>query len=1274
MIGTVFNERYRIDAELGRGGMGVVYRARDTLLERDVALKVMSSAELGAEGRARLLREAQATARLNHSNIVSAYDAGEVDGVPFIVMEFVAGETLHQRRPETLHETLVIARQVCAALDHAHEHGIIHRDLKPENIMLLPDGTVKLMDFGLARSVTSRLTTEGTFIGTVFYLPPEQAVGDPIDQRADLYALGVVLYELTTGGLPFTSDDPIAVITQHLHAPVIPPRAKNEQIPSSLDILIVQLLSKDPADRPASAAEVLRLLEAPDFLDEQAAPARELSLLERIERGRLVGREQELQEGRALWNQVLAGRGQVLLIGGEPGVGKTRLVRELITRAEVSGGQALVGASHAEGNAPYDPFRQIVYGLLCAADEAPDLPALVLADLLTLVPQLRSRYPDLPDNPPADPQEEQQRMHEHLLTFFTALSDRTPLLLVLEDSHWADSGTLSLLHYLSRHTRHHPILIVVTYRDVELDQARPLHEVLLDLERAQLATRLKLARLELAQTRELLAVLLSAEITDEFLEGIYRETEGNPFFVEEVCKALVESGKLTYENGEWHRPSIDQLGIPQSVRVAIQSRVGRLTPNAQEMLGLAAILGRTFEFDTLAAASEQDEDTLIDGLESSERAQLIEEISADGGGTFAFVHALIPSTLVDGLRTLQRRKLHRLAAAATEMHHPDDWEALAYHYSEAGDTTKAAAYLLKVGDQARSLYAHQEAIDSYRQALEILRDAGQLEQAAQTLMKLGLVYHNAFDFPASRDAYDEGFVLWQRAGEAMPPASLPPAPHPLRLLWNNPITLDPGECVDAFSSAIIEQVFSGLVRLGPEMTVVPDVAQSWEILEGGRSYCFHLRDNLRWSDETPLSAHDFEFAWKRVLNPAAASSQAPLLYDIQGARAYHQGDMTDPDSIAVRALDDLTLQVDLEGPVGYFLQLLPHETMFPVPRHTVLAHGAAWTQVENLVSNGPFRLLAWEHGRLMRFARNPVYHGHFAGNVMQVELIFPAGELDLPRMYKEDDLDLLNLTFSSQAEWSHTRQRYAGEYLITPTLWTFFFAFDTRRPPFDDPRVRRAFTLATDRERLANVLLRGYFSPATGGMVPPGMPGHSHGIGLPYEPEEARRLLAEAGYPEGRNFAALDVLGENIPLITQAYEYLRAQWRENLGVESSWEIVELEELDDRLYAGTTPPLYSANWIADYPDPDSFLRAGLEHQRTGWQNQVFDELVQSARRSTNQTERMSMYLNAERILIEEAPILPVAYCRFHSLVKPWLKKVLPPSGWGWSWKDAIIELH
>jgi predicted ATPase len=771
MLGTLLNERYRLDAELGRGGMGRVYRAHDNLLNRDVAVKVLSATDLGTQGRARLLREAQAAAGLNHPNIVAVHDAGQAlipdrpHPLPFIVMELVEGQSLHEARPQSLQEILSIARQVCAALDHANARGVVHRDLKPENVLLASDpaaakgATAKLNDFGLARSIASRVSVEGTVAGTVFYLAPELALGQEYDGRADLYAFGVLLYELATGRLPFIADDPIAVISQHLHARAVPPRARQDGIPPALDALIVRLLSKDPQDRPASAAEVLRCLEAPDILDQEAAPARELSVLERIERGRLVAREPELSQARVIWRKASAGQGGTLLVSGEPGIGKSRLIRELCTEVRVAGDRVLVGECYAEGGAPYAPFAQVLRRAFRngAGDQlATALPDFVLADLLALAPSLRLRFPEVTPNPPLDPRSEQHRLFENVVAFCQALCDSAPVLLVLEDAHWADSGSLALLRHLARRTRRQPLLLVATYREVELDQTRPFQQVLLDLNRERLASRLRLSRLGREGTRDMLAVLFAEEITPEFLDGIYTETEGNPFFVEEVCKALVESGQVHFVAGGWDRLDMEEMEVPQSVRLAIQSRVGRLPPTCQDLLRQAAILGREFEFETLLAASEAGEEALIDALECASQAQLVEEVDAGQDVTYAFTHALIPATLSDGMSTLRRRGLHRRAAVAIERLRPDDSETLAYHYGEAGDEQRALFYHTQAGQRALTAYANVEAEGHYRDALELADHAA---ERADLLWDLGRAL-------SRQSRYDEAIEIWQ-AGIAL---------------------------------------------------------------------------------------------------------------------------------------------------------------------------------------------------------------------------------------------------------------------------------------------------------------------------------------------------------------------------------------------------------------------------------------------------------------------------------------------------------------------------
>jgi oligopeptide transport system substrate-binding protein len=382
--------------------------------------------------------------------------------------------------------------------------------------------------------------------------------------------------------------------------------------------------------------------------------------------------------------------------------------------------------------------------------------------------------------------------------------------------------------------------------------------------------------------------------------------------------------------------------------------------------------------------------------------------------------------------------------------------------------------------------------------------------------------------------------------------------------------------------------------------------------------------------------------------------------------------VSDPDIVAVRALDEVTLAVELEAPTGYFLHLLANAVTFPVPRHMVALHGEAWANLENILTCGPFRLESWQPGERMTLVRNPDYHGRFTGNLECVELLLHdmglAAGLEMLEMYREDRLDVVDVT---AFEVDRIRQRHAGEYRKVPRLLTVYLQFDVSRPPFDDVRVRRAFVLATDREALVKSARPDCF-PATGGFVPPGMPGYSPGIGLPYDPEQARQLLAEAGYSDGQGFPVVECCARTDQV--DIGENLQAQWRENLGVKVKWEKMQRHAFLARL-GEHVPHLFILGWRADYPDPDNFLRVRIgDIQRQRWQNEGYDSLVEQAQRSLDQGERIKLYEEAERILAEEAPIMPIFHRSTRLLVKPWVTR-FPSTGLReWFFKDVIIKPH
>jgi oligopeptide transport system substrate-binding protein len=643
---------------------------------------------------------------------------------------------------------------------------------------------------------------------------------------------------------------------------------------------------------------------------------------------------------------------------------------------------------------------------------------------------------------------------------------------------------------------------------------------------------------------------------------------------------------------------------------------------------------------------------------------------------YIFRHALLREVTYGSVLKRVRRTYHGLVADWLLEHGGERVGEIpgliADHLALADRAAEAVDYLLQAGDRARDLYAHQEAIRAYERALALLRELGADKAAARTLMKLGLSHDANYDFRRANQAYQQGSVLWQRAEAELPAVSPPPAPHALRVPLTEPTTLDPCTFRDAASAAVIGQLFSGLVQLTPDLDIVPDVAQSWEVSDGGRRYTFHLRGDVVWSDGVPVTAHDYAYAWRRMLDPASGSPMVSELYDVVGARAFHQGRGSRED-VGIRAVNDRTLLVELEAPTGYLLHLVAFRALSPVPRHVVEERGSAWARSPNLVGNGPYRLVLRCPGERMVLERNPRYHGWFGGNANRVELIhdvvgtWSAGLA----LYEGDGLDVLRLTRFASAERNRARQRHAGELVSYQAPGILFLGLNPTLPPFDDLRVRRAFALGIDREQLVCNSTDYGLQYYTGGLVPLGVPGHSPGIALPDNPDQAQRLLAEAGYPDGAGFPTVTALAFRItgPVL----EALVDLWREALGIQVDPEVVDLSSFIDRTER-ELPHLHVGGWLPHYPDPSTFLRGGVNRLTRRWRNETYDELVERAGRGADQAERMKLYGQADRMLMEEAIVVPLGSGREDLLIKPWVSRY-PISPFHTSfWKDVVLEPH
>jgi oligopeptide transport system substrate-binding protein len=694
------------------------------------------------------------------------------------------------------------------------------------------------------------------------------------------------------------------------------------------------------------------------------------------------------------------------------------------------------------------------------------------------------------------------------------------------------------------------------------------------------------------------------------------------------------------------------------------------------VLKQAAVLGRSIDPRVLRLATELEEDRLLTALEDAERAQLITPSENGQGSAFLFAHALIPSTLVEGLRIVERRRLHQRAAAAVEQIDPDASGRLAHHYLESGQQARGIEHLLRAGNEARLMHAHQEAIRCYRQAIDHFLGSGDHRSAGSALFRLALAYHNAFEFEAARTTYDQAFASLQRAASARSTGAIQASPHPLRLASGNPVTLDPSLSGDIRSNLLVHQLFSGLVEERPDAGLVPDIASSWEVTEGGTKYLFHLRPDARWSDGEPVLSTDFVYAWRRCLEPGAGSPLASLLYDIKGAKAFHEGRLSDEDRLGIRAPDPHSLIVELDQPANYFLSILSTPTAFPLPLRAIEAHGEAWTEPEHIVTNGPFRLRSWTKGESMSLERWRGYSGEFSGNVDRLDLRLYEGSADhLLAVYEANQLDALTLTEMTSDQHEAARQRLADQYVSIPVLSTSFVIFDNRRPPFADRRVRLAFAQAVDRERLADVALRGHQFPAKGSFVPPGIPGHFDDVVVRHDPDNSRQLLARAGFPGGTSFPIIDTFAPMEFSEVFGANELSRQWEEELGVRINVKEIPWTEFVTRM-RDDPPRLGFGGWWADYPDPYNFLHlAGFGgYIVTSWHDDQYESLVQRGKMTSELEDRLDCYRRAEAILAEELPLFPVLHGRMHFLIKPWVSSFPTSPSRYWFFKDVVIEPH
>jgi eukaryotic-like serine/threonine-protein kinase len=778
---TVGGGRYQFRQMLGEGGQKRVFLARDMRLDRDVVISLLKTESPAADQVGRFWREAKALAQLgDHSNIVTVFDVGEEASTLYLVCQYVqAGSVAHLLNREQGHrlpliETMNIAQQVCRALERAHGAGIVHRDIKPSNIWLAQDGTVKLGDFGLAlRMDGSQQSMTGSIVGTAPYLSPEQAEGEPATPRSDLYSVGVLLYEMSTGRPPFLGDNLAGVIWQHINTPPVAPSWHNPDISPALENLILRLLAKSPADRPPSAAAVREALASIAGSDDAMAervvrPARSL---DRLAAGVFVGREHELRQLRGLLNDAKAGRGRIAMLVGEPGCGKTQTAERLAAYARLHGACVLSGRCHRDEGAPaFWPWVQMIreYALAVPGAQLSVQMGAGATAIAEIVPEVHQRVSGLVAPPPLEPAQARFRLFDSVTQFLKNASQAKTLVLVIDDLHWADRASLLLLEFLGRDLPPAKIMVLATYRDIEVGRQHPLSQTLADLAHPGLADRIPLGGLSEQEVTKFIEISTGFSPPAPLVSSVFSRTEGNPFFVNEVVKLLVSEGRLTVAGGA--EPVNIQL--PQGVKDVIGRRLNHLSDDSNRVLAIASAIGREFTAQVLERVGEISGERLVELLDEAVLARVVKE-SAPVPGDYSFSHALIRDVLYEELGPNRRVRLHRKISDVLEKvfetsideHLPE----LAHHSLQGaagGDIDKAISYAVRAAERATALLSYEEAATYYERALEVLELQRNLDKRrrCEFLLGVGDAHKRAGDSAKARAAFEKAADVARRIG------------------------------------------------------------------------------------------------------------------------------------------------------------------------------------------------------------------------------------------------------------------------------------------------------------------------------------------------------------------------------------------------------------------------------------------------------------------------------------------------------------------------------
>jgi predicted ATPase len=789
LVGRILDDKYRIDALVGIGGMGAVYNAYHLGIDRPVAFKILQPNVAISNDRMvdMFEREAKVVGHLYHENIADIKDAGRAsDGIAYISMEWIDGFTLDEELaasgPFELERVAGILRQISAALEAAHAKQIVHCDLKPSNIMLTfgPDGRelVKVLDFGIAKIMTDPAgSLVSAAMGTPHYASPEQLqVGRTVDARSDIYSLGVILFQMLTGKLPFQAGSVRELITRQMEAPARISDLRPET-PVAIERIVNQMLAIEPAGRPQSAPGVASIVDRAmrDRIETQPiaqATAPELQwrpVAGRAGKRGAVGREAECAELLASFESVVgAGHSQLVCVTGEPGIGKTTVVEEFLNQVSADLRSLLIArgrcSERLEGTGAYLPLLEAMEGLIRNPTGVGGVAAVAglsreeIDQLMErTAPAWRAQIAPHPLAPNGSERKAAslEQMKRELRAFFQELSLRQPVILFIDDLHWSDISTIDLLAYLGSNFSLLRMLVVVTYRPSELFLARsPFVQIMLDFQSRGLRREIALRFFGADEIESYLAVEFPGHnFPQEFPAFIQEKTEGNPLFMVDLIRYLRDREVIHREDETWTlAESIPDIGpeLPESVRGMIRRKINQLDDDDLRLLTAASVQGQELDSAVLSRVLD------MDAGQIEERLQALDEIYAfvrfvgerelpDRTLTlrYRFVHGLYQNTFYASLKPTRRAALSETTAAALLDFYKEKSRSiaadLALLFKAARKFSRAADHFLLAAENAANVFAYQESIELSRRGLESLKNLPDAPEQANQEMRLQII-------------------------------------------------------------------------------------------------------------------------------------------------------------------------------------------------------------------------------------------------------------------------------------------------------------------------------------------------------------------------------------------------------------------------------------------------------------------------------------------------------------------------------------------------------